>query len=105
MADRLSPTPTPPPGKPMRVRTAPRAVVAVLVLILSTPFVVWWAFGNQDNRVPGLDPAHDQQAFSRAFDPPAISAGTEFMIGLAASIALVAAVLTLVSAARAGRLD
>ncbi len=89
----------------MRLRTAPRAVVAAFVLILSTPVVVWWVFGNQDDRVPGLDPAHDQHAFSRTFDPPAISAGTEVMIGLIATVVLVAAALTLVSATRSGRLD
>lgn len=99
------PPPPTPSGKPVRLRTAPRAVVAAFVLILSTPVVVWWVFGNQDDRVPGLDPAHDQHAFSRTFDPPAISAGTELMIGLIATVVLVAAALTLVSATRSGRLD
>lgn len=103
MADRLPPPP--PPGKPVRLRTAPHAVAAAFCLTVSTPFVVWWAFGNQDERVPGLDPVHDPRAFSRTFDPPAISAVTELMIGLVATVVFVTAALTLVSATRFGRLD
>ncbi len=108
MSTPLPPPPLPAPPVPsptIRKQAAWFARLGALGLIVAVPVLTWWLIGANPGSEYGSDPTLRPDDYDFMFHQPPIDPSVEQTVGITALVIVVAAVVALLVAARAGRLD